>query len=260
MNELVDQTRLADTRLARDPDDLSSAKPGPPLDRPELLELGVTADEAAQPAKGRRLETASRAPGRGQLVRLHRRRQPLHRDRPEWNHVDVAFGEGQRLGREKDLAGVRELLHPGREVGRLPHRGIVHVQIVANRADDHLAGVEAYPNPNAITVLAPDLLGKVPGRLLNSEGGIAGSDRMILVRQWRAEERHDPITHDLVDRALVEVNGFHHEREHRVENRASLLWIAIGQELHRALHVREENGHLLALSFQDLAQGEDLLS
>ena len=73
---------------------------------------------------------------------------------------------------------------------------------------------------------------------------------MILVRQRRAEERHDPVAHHLVDGALVAVHRVHHALEHRVEELARLLGIAVGQQLHRALEVREQHGDLLALAFQ----------
>jgi hypothetical protein len=46
----------------------------------------------------------------------------------------------------------------------------------------------------------------------------------------RAEERHDP--------------------SHRVEDPSGLLGIAIGEQLHRALHVGEQHRYLLALAFE----------
>jgi hypothetical protein len=50
---------------------------------------------------------------------------------------------------------------------------------------------------------------------------------MILVSDRRPKERHDPVTHHLVHRPLVPVNGLHHQLEHRVEDFARLLRIAI---------------------------------
>ena len=51
---------------------------------------------------------------------------------------------------------------------------------------------------------------------------------MILVSHRRAEQRHDAVTHDLVDRALVAMNGLHHALEHGIENQARLLRVALG--------------------------------
>jgi hypothetical protein len=82
---------------------------------------------------------------------------------------------------------------------------------------------------------------------------------MVLVRERRAEERHDAVAHDLVDGALVPVNGLHHAFEDRIEQLARLLGVAVGKQFHRALEVGEEHGHLLALAFQRGLRGEDSL-
>ena len=82
---------------------------------------------------------------------------------------------------------------------------------------------------------------------------------MVLVGERRAEERHDPVAHHLVDGALVAVDRLHHALEHRVEDLARLLGVAVGEQLHRALEVGEEDRDLLALAFQRGLGGEDLL-
>jgi hypothetical protein len=75
----------------------------------------------------------------------------------------------------------------------------------------------------------------------------------------RAEQRHDPVAHDLVDRALVAVDGLHHPLEHRVQELGGLLGVPVGQQLHRPLEVGEEEGDLLALAFEGALGSEDLL-
>ena len=82
---------------------------------------------------------------------------------------------------------------------------------------------------------------------------------MILVGERRAEERHDAVAHHLVHGALVAVDGLHHPLEHGVEELARLLGIAVGEQLHRALEVGEEDGDLLALALEGGLGGEDLL-
>src|SRR4029453_10901242 len=52
---------------------------------------------------------------------------------------------------------------------------------------------------------------------------------------------------------------FHHALEDRVEETPRFLGIAIGQQLHRALQVGKEDGHLLALTFQSASRADDLL-
>ena len=46
---------------------------------------------------------------------------------------------------------------------------------------------------------------------------------------------------------------------HRVEELSRLLGVAVGEQLHRALEVGEEDGDLLALALQGGLRGEDLL-
>jgi hypothetical protein len=43
------------------------------------------------------------------------------------------------------------------------------------------------------------------------------------------------------------VHRLHHPFEDGVEERARLLGVAVGEQLHRALEIGEEHGHLLAL-------------
>ena len=93
--------------------------------------------------------------------------------------------------------------------------------------------------------------------LLHAEGRVGRAHRVVLVGERRAEEGHDPVSHDLVDGALVVVNGLHHALEHRVEQSPRLLGVAVGEQLHRALQIREQDGHLLALALERAAGGED---
>ena len=73
---------------------------------------------------------------------------------------------------------------------------------------------------------------------------------MVLMRQRSAEERHDPVAHHLIHRALVAMDGLHHSLKDRIENLTCLLRVTVGQQLHRALQIGEEDGHLFALAFQ----------
>ncbi len=96
-------------------------------------------------------------------------------------------------------------------------------------------------------------------RLLHPERRVAGAHRVVLVGERRAEERHDPVAHHLVDGALVAMDGLHHALEDGVEELARLLGVAVGEQLHRALEVGEEDRDLLALALQGGLRGEDLL-
>ena len=108
-------------------------------------------------------------------------------------------------------------------------------------------------------VRPPEILRVSPHRVLHAERRVAGPHGMILVGHRRAEERHDPVAHDLVDRALVAVDGLHHPLEDGIEELPGLLGVAVGEQLHRALQVGEEHRDLLALAFEGGLRGEDLL-
>jgi hypothetical protein len=82
---------------------------------------------------------------------------------------------------------------------------------------------------------------------------------VILVGDRRPEQRHDPVAHDLIDRALVAVDGLHHPFEHGVEELPGFFRILVGQQLHRPFQVREQDRDLLALPFEGTLGGEDLL-
>jgi hypothetical protein len=55
------------------------------------------------------------------------------------------------------------------------------------------------------------------------------------------------------------VHGLDHLLEHGVEELPRFLWIAVGEELNRALQVGEEHGDLLALALQSSLGVEDAL-
>src|SRR5262249_48927373 len=96
-------------------------------------------------------------------------------------------------------------------------------------------------------------------RVLHPESGIAGADGMVLVGERSAEERHDAVAHHLIDRALKPVNGLHHVFKNRIEDLPGVLWIAVGEQLHRTLEIGKENCHLLALAFESALRDENLL-
>jgi hypothetical protein len=62
---------------------------------------------------------------------------------------------------------------------------------------------------------------------LHAQRGVAGADRVVLVGDGRAEQRHDPIAHHLVDGALVVMDGLHHAFEHRIQKLAGFLGVPI---------------------------------
>jgi hypothetical protein len=140
-----------------------------------------------------------------------------------------------------------------------PHRGVVHVEVTADRADHDLPGIQPDADVDGHPFAALDLARILLHRRLHSERGIAGPHRMIFMGNGGAEECHDPIAHDLVDRALIAVYRVHHALKDRVEELAGFFGITIGQQFHRSLQVGKEDRNLLAFAFEGGLGGEDFL-
>ena len=79
---------------------------------------------------------------------------------------------------------------------------------------------------------------------------VTGALGVVLVRDRRAEERHDAVAGELVDRALEAVHAVGEDREEAVHDLVPLFGIDLLGELHRALHVGEQHRDLLALAFE----------
>src|SRR5215813_5917574 len=253
------ESRFADTGIADDGHDLPVTGRGLIAKPSKLHELGVTTDETRQPAPRPRLETGSGHAGAGYLVDLDRFREPFHRHEPQGFHLDVALDEGPSCRGDDDGSGIGELLHPPGQVRRLADRGVVHAEITADSAHNHLARVQSHANPDDRRMRTLRLSGIFRHALLHPERGIASPHRMVFVGEGSAEEGHDAVTHHLIDGSLVAMNGLHQPFEDGIENLASLLRVAIGEELHRALEVGEEHGDLLALALEPTLREEDLL-
>ena len=133
------------------------------------------------------------------------------------------------------------------------------MQIIANGAHHHLTGVEPDTDLHRHALRAPHLLRIALHEFLHGERRITGPDSMIVMRDRRAKQGHNAITHDLVHGPFIAVHGRHHVLEHRVEELARLLRVAVGQQLHRAFEVGKQDRDLLALAFQRATGREDFL-
>ncbi len=83
--------------------------------------------------------------------------------------------------------------------------------------------------------------------------------RVVLVGDRRAEQRHDAIAGELVHRAFPVVDGVQHELEGAVHQLMELLRVEGAGQLGRALHVDEEDGHVLPFAAERSALGENAL-
>jgi hypothetical protein len=114
-------------------------------------------------------------------------------------------------------------------VRSLTDGGVVHVQIAADGAHHHLAGVEPDADASLDPVRVPQLVDQPAQGGLHPKGRVAGAQGVVLVGERSAEECHDAVAHHLVHRALVAVDRLDHTGEHWIEQLPRLLRIAIGE-------------------------------
>ncbi len=157
------------------------------------------------------------------------------------------------------LEGGGELLHALRQAHGVTLGGVVHAQVVADLADDHVARVEADARLEVQAVLAAQLLAERAQGVAQVQRRVAGPLRVVLVRDGRPEERHDAVPRVLVDGPLEAMHTVGQDLEEAVEDRVPDLRIQSLGQLHRALHVGEEHRHLLALTLQGGLRLQDLV-
>jgi hypothetical protein len=141
----------------------------------------------------------------------------------------------------------------------LSYRGVIHAQVVSDRANNDFTGVESYSDGYGNTLGPPELGTIATHCLLHAQGCITRTLGVVFVGQWCPKRGHDSIAHHVVDSALVSVNSLHHPLHHSIEQSSGFLRVAVGQEFHRALQICEENGYLLAFAFEGALRGSDLL-
>ena len=142
---------------------------------------------------------------------------------------------------------------------RLSDGRIVHVEVAADGPYDHLAAIQPDPDMDGYTASTLDLHRILFDRRLHGQGRIAGPDGRIFMGDRRAKQRHNPIAHDLIHRALIAMHRRHHAFRHRVEDLAGLFGVTVGQQFHRAFKIGKQHRHLLAFAFEGGFGGEDLL-
>ena len=91
-------------------------------------------------------------------------------------------------------------------------------------------------------------------RGLHGQGGVARPHRVVFMGQGCPKQRHDAITHNLIDRALVAMHRRHHAFQDGIKELPSLFRVAIRQQLHGAFEVGKQHGDLLALAFRGIRE------
>src|SRR4029077_11562147 len=83
---------------------------------------------------------------------------------------------------------------------------------------------------------------------------------VVLVGDWGAEEGHEAVAEELVDRALVAVHLGEGECEEAVDDPVIFVGAGLRRQLGRADDVAEEDAHLFPFALDRAADGEDLIT
>ncbi len=138
MGEFIQQTRFADAGFADNGHQLTRPRGHRLLRAAELIQFGLAADELRQAPDAGGLQTGARGARANELMDLLRFGEALDRHRTERPRADVSFRQPDRPRRHQDRAGLRHLLHAGRQMRGLADDGVFHIEIFADGADHDL--------------------------------------------------------------------------------------------------------------------------
>jgi len=174
-------------------------------------------------------------------------------DRPErFNAYHVADQAVCRLA-EQDRPWLRELLQTSRQIGGVAHGRIVHTEVVADATDNNRARVQSHPDDRPLTVNG---FAKAPLDAQSSEHSAA---RMVLVRDRRPEERHQPIAEELIDGPFVPVDLRESELKDPAEERVHGLGAQALGEGSRVGEVGKQYSEILSLTLKRALGDQDLV-
>ena len=145
-----------------------------------------------------RRRTPKRAGGDGE-PRLDRALAPSGDQLPGRLVVDGVRGERERRLADDDATRWGHRLQAGRGVDHVAHRRVLGT---GERADEHLAGVDADAHADVHGAVTGGVGHRAGQRLLHPQAGAHGTLGIVLVRRHgRAEQGEDAVTEQLVDPA-----------------------------------------------------------
>jgi hypothetical protein len=156
----------------------------PRLQDPHLVR---TSHEARETTAAHHLEAPRERPGAFELVHTQRLTDALDPGLPKGAQRKQTGDQLRGVSRQEDTARRRELLHPRRQPDRVPLRRVVHAQIVADLADDHLTGVETHADRETEAVAQSQVVRVAAQPVAEMQRRVAGALRVVLVRDGRPE-------------------------------------------------------------------------
>ena len=186
--ELLDQARLADAGLADDLDELAFAcERAQPAAR-QQRDLVLAADERRQ---GPRPAAAAAAARAHDAIERQRRGRALEFVRAPVLDDEEARDLALHARGDQHRSRLGQRLHPGRDIGRVAENlaGRIHHHRPCRNAD---SGGELGARAGVLTV-------QLGQRALDREGRANGALGVVLLRDRKAEQRHDPVAELLRD-------------------------------------------------------------
>ncbi|MNS82851.1 hypothetical protein D3C72_1166090 [compost metagenome] len=192
--EFMEQPRFADPGLADHRDDLPVSGRGALQRLLQRLQFPVAPDEARKSPMRRHLQARAQRPDAGQFVDGQRHGNALDLRNAQRLEGEIAFGKPLCGLADEDRRERRHGLHPRRDVDGVADRIVVRVQIVlADRAHDHFAGVDADPDLQRDALLQPEPVAVPLHRLLHAQRGVERALGVVLVGDRCAEQRQDAV-------------------------------------------------------------------
>ncbi len=137
---------------------------------------------------------------------------------------------------------LRPCLHPLSQPHRVPESGGVKGHVVAHPSDDHLARVEPQADVQLEPLFLAQAFGVLGNRFDQVPGRMAGATGVILLCQGGTEERHDPVASELVDRPTEAAHPLGQDLDEAGHDLGPRLRVKGLLQLHRALHIGEQDG------------------
>ena len=153
------------------------------------------------------------------------------------------------LLRDENGAGSGQLLHTGREVGRVAHGHVVGMQVIfPDGAHDDLARVDADAHQERRPPLLTEPICIPPHLLLHAQGGIEGTLWVIFVGNRRAKQRKDAVPQGLRHIPIIAMDGVHHELQSGIDDGTGVFGIESFNQRGRAFEVSKDGGDGLTLA------------
>jgi len=222
-------------------------------------QLLIASDKARQPTRHSGLEAAMDGGGPDQLEDVHGLGQTLDRYRPQGVDPYGTLDQPQGSCRQANRPRRCQLLHTMRQIRGQAHSRVVHVEVVADGVHQHAPGVEPDTQQHLQPMGAADFLSVAPQRALHRQGGIAGTQGVVLVGNGRTKHGHEAIARHIVHRAFEAVHGVHHALQGRIKEGLAGFWIEVTDQFGIPCEVGKQHGDLLALTLHGAARGENLL-